>query len=110
MRENSLLLIIMITFLTFVGTGPREVKFFGDLNESQATFIAENLGSNAEILLRKVLGRELSDSNLSTKDLVLLSRETSFRDYTNLLDDSDREQAIKALREALPKPKGVLGE
>ena len=109
LSENSLLL-ITITFLTFVGTAPGEVKFFGDLNESQATFIAENLGSNAEILLRKVLGRELSDSNLSTKDLVLLSRETSFRDYTNLLDDSDREQAIKALREALPKPKGVLGE
>ena len=109
MRENSLLLIIMITFLTFVGTGPREVKFFGDLNESQATLIAENLGSNAEKLLRKVLGRGLSD-NLSTKDLVLRSRTTSFRDYTNLLDDSVREQAIKVLRKALPKPKGVLGE
>ena len=110
MRENSLLLIIMITFLTFVGTGPREVKFFGDLNESQASFIAENLGSNAEKLLRKVLGRGLSDNNLSTKDLVLRSKTISFRKYTNLLDDSDREQAIKALRKALPMPKGVLGE
>lgn len=109
LSENSFLL-ITITFLTFVGTAPRKVKFFGDLNESQATSIAEKLGSNAEKRLRKVLGRELSDSNLSTKELVLRSKTTSFRDYTNELDDSDREQAIKALREALPKPKGVLGK
>lgn len=110
LTENSLSL-ITTTFLTFVGTAPREVKYFGDLNESQATVIAKKLGSNAEKQLRKVLlERGLSDSNLSTKELVLQSKMTSFRDYTNSLDDSDREQAIKALRDALPRPKGVLGE
>ena len=97
-------------FLTFVGTEPREVKFFGDLNGSQATFIVEKLGEDAEKLLRKELKSGPNDSSLSTKDLILQSKSYPIRKYTDLLADRDREQAIKTLREALPTSKGVVGE
>ena len=97
-------------FLTFVGTGPREVKFFGDLNGSQATEIVDKLGQVAEKLLRKELESGPNDSSLSTKDLILRSKSYRIRKYTDLLADDCRGQAIKALREALPTSKGVVGE
>lgn len=98
-----------LSFLTFVGVGPREVKFFGDLDDSQATFISSRLGQNAERLLKTELGKGLSDGNISTKELILRNNTYPIRKYTDLLLDSDRQQAIKALREAL-KYKGVTGE
>jgi len=97
-------------FLTFAGTGLREVNFFGDLNDSQATVIANNLGHDAEELLRTELGRGLNDSNISTKELILRSTSYPIRKYTNSLADGYRGQAIKTLREALGTSKGVVGE
>jgi len=99
-------------FLTFAGTatGPREVKFFGDLNDSQATFIASKLEHDAGKQLRTELGRVLNDNNISTKELILRSKSYPIRQYTDLLADSYREQAMKTLREALPTSKGVMGE
>lgn len=97
-------------FLTFVGTGPREVKFFGDLNDSQATVIVTKLGQSAEKLLRRELESGPNDSILSTKELMKQSKSYPIRKYTDLLADGDREQAIKTLREVLPTSKGVLGE
>lgn len=93
-----------MAFLIFAG--PREVKFFGDLNDSEASLISSKLGQNAEALLRK----ELGNNNKSTKDLILQSKNYLIRKYTDLVPSSDRERAIKALREALPTFKGVTGE
>ncbi|KAJ7377789.1 hypothetical protein OS493_026356 [Desmophyllum pertusum] len=76
--------------LTFVG--PREVKFFGDLDDSQASLIASKLGQNGEALLR----RELGNDSLSTKELMRQPQR-------------DRDKVIKAFREALPRYKGVSG-
>ena len=104
-------LFFTVRFLTFAGTGPREVKFFGDINDSQASDIANKLGQDAVKLLRTELGRELHDmSNISTKELILRSKSYPIRDYTNLLAVSYRGQAITTLREALPTSKGVVGE
>ena len=100
----------MKMFLTFAGTGPRVVKFFGDLNENQAIVIVNKLGQDAGKLLRTELGRGRNVSNISTKELILQSTTYPIRKYTNLLADSHREQAIKTLRKALPTPKGVVGE
>ena len=97
-------------FLTFVGTGPREVKFFGDLNDTQATEIVDKLGQDAKKLLRRELESGPNDSNLSTKDLILRRKLYPIRKYTDLLADGCRGQAIKTLREALPTSKGVVGE
>ncbi|XP_078384574.1 uncharacterized protein LOC144667044 isoform X2 [Oculina patagonica] len=83
----------------------REVKFFGDLNDSEASLISSKLGQNAKALLRK----ELGNSNIPTKDLILQSKNYPIRRYTDLVPSSDRETAIKALREALPTFKGVTG-
>lgn len=88
---------------------PREVKFFGDLNDSQATVVANKLGQDAEKLLRRKLMSGPNDSNISTKELILQSKSYPIREYTNLLADSDRKQAIQTLREALPTSKGVVG-
>ncbi|XP_020610415.1 uncharacterized protein LOC110048990 isoform X2 [Orbicella faveolata] len=93
-----------------LSTGLREVNFFGDLNDSQATVIANNLGHDAEELLRTELGRGLNDSNISTKELILRSTSYPIRKYTNSLADGYRGQAIKTLREALGTSKGVVGE
>ncbi|XP_078342187.1 uncharacterized protein LOC144627991 isoform X5 [Oculina patagonica] len=84
---------------------PREVKFFGDLNDSEASLISSKLGPNAKALLRK----ELGNSNIPTKDLILQSKNYPIRRYTDLVPSSDRETAIKVLREALPTFKGVTG-
>ena len=97
-------------FLTFVGTRPREVKFFGDLNESEAAVIVSKLGKDAEELLRKQLESGTNDSKMSPKELILKSKSYPFRKYTDLLANSDREQVIKTLREVLPTSKGVMGE
>ena len=97
-------------FLTFVGTRHREVKFFGNLNESEATVIVQNLEQDAEKLLRAELGSGTNDSQISTKELILQSKSYPIRKYTNLLAGRCREQAIKTLREALPTFKGVVGE
>ena len=97
-------------FFTFAGTGPREVKFFGDLNNREATLIVNKLGQDAEKLLRTELGKGHNVSNIPTKELILQSRSYPIRNYTSLLADDHREQAIKTLREALPTFKGVIGE
>ena len=97
-------------FLIFVGTRPRELKFFGDLNDSEATVIVSKLEQNAEKLLRTELGSGTNDSKMSTKELILKSKSYPFRKYTDLLDNSDRGQVIKTLREVFPTSKGVMGE
>ena len=86
------------------------MKFFGDLNDDQATFIANKLGQDAEKQLRTELVRVLNNNNISTKELILRSKSYPIRKYTNLLADSHRGEAIKTLREALPASKGVVGE
>ena len=87
------------------------MKFFGDLNDSQATVVVSKLRQDALELLRIVLEEALKpDMHLSTKELILQSKTYQIRHYTNLLDDSYREQAIEALRKALPTSKGVFGE
>lgn len=60
--------------------------------------------------MREELEKELSQSGVSTKELILKSKNYPIRNYTDSLADNDREKAIKAIREALPTHKGVSGE
>lgn len=84
------------------------MKFFGDLDDSQASLIASKLGQNGEALLR----RELGNDSLSTKELMRQpqSKKYPIRKYTDLVPKGDRDKVIKAFREALPRYKGVSGE
>lgn len=88
---------------------PREVKCFGDLDDSQASRIASELGQTAKAQLKEELKRELGHSNISTKDLMLQSKNYRIRKFTDSLSDSDRGEVIKIFRKALPAHKGVTG-
>ena len=91
-------------------SGPREVKCFGDLDDSQASRIASELGQTAKAQLKEELKRELGHSNISTKDMMLQSKNYRIRKFTDSLSDSDRGEVIKIFRKALPAHKGVTGE
>lgn len=99
--------VISYTLLFYAGSREaREVKFFGDLYDNEASLVSSKLGQDAEKLLRNALGK---GSTKSTKELIRLSVNYPIRTYTDQLPKEYRERTIKALREALSY-KGVTGE
>ena len=88
------------------------MKFFGDLDEKQASQFIDEVDQESLNHLRNELIQELHcDKSVATSVLLQQSKKYPFRQFTDsLTDEKRRENVIKALRKALPRYKGVTGK
>ena len=91
-------------------SGPREVKYFGDLTLDEATRITNKLGQLAINRLRSELEKVPGQNKTDLPEMMLESKNYSIRRYTNLITDGERPSVIKTFRHVLPAHKGVIGE